>query len=170
MVRRKDGLLRSDAKGKLYKCSMCGKERFYQPARAKRDVGYLCRECWRKYDRNAGERNPAWKGEMAQSGAAHSRSQRTYPKIQNCVTCGEPAIRHHKDVNPLNNEPSNIQWLCNKCHIRLHLGKGKEMECVGCGKKQWVGPSRLPSDGNYVCRSCWQRGLGIHKNQFTRRR
>ena len=27
---------------------------------------------------------------------------------------------HHKDHNPLNNNPSNLQWLCEKAHKEIH--------------------------------------------------
>jgi hypothetical protein len=36
-----------------------------------------------------------------------------------CERCGEkPAVEfHHKDSNPLNNDPKNIQQLCRRCHM-----------------------------------------------------
>jgi len=39
-----------------------------------------------------------------------------------CEICGstENLELHHKDRNPKNNDPSNIQLLCRKCHRRIH--------------------------------------------------
>jgi hypothetical protein len=37
-----------------------------------------------------------------------------------CEVCGEPGKdRHHKDANPLNNDPSNVLKVCRKCHMEL---------------------------------------------------
>lgn len=38
-----------------------------------------------------------------------------------CECCGAPATEvHHKDLNFLNNTPSNLQVLCKKCHADAH--------------------------------------------------
>lgn len=40
---------------------------------------------------------------------------------------------HHKDGNPLNNNPENLMWLCRSCHALAHSKKGK---CTICGRPQ----------------------------------
>ena len=39
-----------------------------------------------------------------------------------CEICGsvERLEVHHNDLNWLNNTPSNLQLLCNKCHTKVH--------------------------------------------------
>jgi len=43
-----------------------------------------------------------------------------------CSLCGESRKRtiiHHKDKNRKNNDISNLQAVCNKCHSKIHRGK-----------------------------------------------
>ncbi len=63
----------------------------------------------------------------------HQRASRLYERPDACQRCGEPAREtrsnavihiHHKDRNPLNNEPTNIEFLCPPCH-RLEHGQQK---------------------------------------------
>lgn len=50
----------------------------------------------------------------------HSRAQRLFP-MTDCEKCGGPGkVRHHKDGNQLNNDPTNIARLCHRCHMDEH--------------------------------------------------
>ena len=51
-------------------------------------------------------------------------------KISNkkCSMCGESKKRiliHHKDKNRRNNDESNLQAVCDKCHSKIHFPDGK---------------------------------------------
>ena len=65
-----------------------------------------------------GERNPRWGGDTIDPKNGRSRARRMYPQ-QSCRICGKPGERHHKDDDPLNNEPSNIDWLCKRHHMEV---------------------------------------------------
>ena len=54
--------------------------------------------------------------------AGRWQAQHLYPTKQ-CERCGverDELHRHHKDQNPLNNAPENIQVLCRACHNAVH--------------------------------------------------
>ena len=65
-----------------------------------------------------------------------------------CSQCGSGSrlAVHHKDENPLNNAPSNLETLCATCHMQKHWQKWKETTrpvrpCKCCGKparKAWM--------------------------------
>ena len=45
-------------------------------------------------------------------------------KTKKCEICGESQKRilvHHKDKNRKNNEINNLQAVCDKCHVHIHL-------------------------------------------------
>jgi len=65
-----------------------------------------------------GRLNPMWVGENIKPESARCRARRTY-RIKFCRICGGKAEIHHKDGNPLNNEPDNIDFLCRKHHMEL---------------------------------------------------
>lgn len=71
---------------------------------------------------------------------------------QNCQECGTTGKLqvHHIDMNPANNEPSNIMTLCAACHTSWHWKQGNHREliclkpspCGVCGKvypRLWLG-------------------------------
>ena len=65
-----------------------------------------------------GERNGQWTGDAASWNAGHLRALRLYPDPGPCAKCGrKPAERHHKDGTHANNDPSNIEFLCRRCHM-----------------------------------------------------
>lgn len=73
-----------------------------------------------------GEQHPSWKGDAATRHEGRHRAQALYP-LQPCQVCGAEPVnrnvhRHHKDGNPLNNEPGNIAFLCVKHHAEAHNG------------------------------------------------
>ena len=75
-------------------------------------------------ERMTGERNHRWLGDQASSGAGHLRAWKGYEAVA-CSRCGSTkrVQRHHKDRNPVNNEPDNIAILCEMCHKAEHFGQ-----------------------------------------------
>jgi hypothetical protein len=66
-----------------------------------------------------GDGHHAWKGDEALNRAAHNRAEARFKDLLPCEDCGsEDSERHHEDGNPWNNEPSNIKFLCRKCHMK----------------------------------------------------
>ena len=63
-----------------------------------------------------GRLNSRWGGDNIDPNNGRCRALRMYPP-QPCHICGKVAERHHKDGDTLNNEPSNIEWLCRKHHM-----------------------------------------------------
>lgn len=94
--------------------------------------------------RPSGDKHRLWRGDLASQHAKRTRAQRLY-RLGKCQRCGKPATeRHHKDDNPGNNEASNVERLCRRCHMvadgRLErlIAKAKEPRkqppkpCVSC--------------------------------------
>ena len=62
-----------------------------------------------------------------------------------CEICGNTKMlcAHHIDGNWTNNNPSNIQTLCNSCHTTLHHQQGdlgqkqSKPPCLVCGKPSY---------------------------------
>jgi hypothetical protein len=50
--------------------------------------------------------------------AGHCRARAMFPPAP-CVVCGRPGQRHHRDNNPLNNDPSNVVMLCGLHHMTV---------------------------------------------------
>jgi 5-methylcytosine-specific restriction endonuclease McrA len=68
-----------------------------------------------------GPDHPNWKGDAITVKSGRCRALRVLPVIGECARCGEPAIhRHHIDGNTRNNDPSNIEPLCARCHLKAH--------------------------------------------------
>lgn len=65
---------------------------------------------------NVRETNGNWKGDLATVAAGYLRARTMYPS-KPCSTCGKKAEIHHRDGNTLNNEPTNIDFLCRRCHM-----------------------------------------------------
>lgn len=75
----------------------------------------------------SGANNPQYKGDKAQPHTGRARAKKSHPIMpDHCQKCGchksetKRMERHHIDENPLNNEGSNILWLCAKCHKSMH--------------------------------------------------
>lgn len=75
----------------------------------------------------------------------HKRARRIAGAPQPCGECGfNVATVHHKDRNPANNDPSNLIWLCHKCHMQEHAQAGhlsrnprQLFACAYCGSDVW---------------------------------
>ena len=49
--------------------------------------------------------------------AGREFARRWFPLPEKCDECDSPPLdRHHRDGNPQNNDPSNIAFLCRRCH------------------------------------------------------
>lgn len=113
----------------------------------------------------SGEANPNWNPDSTSVVTHRRRARIMYPIASGelCERCKQqPAVEHHHvDNNPLNNEPSNVQKLCRKCHREVDgrtarmLAAGKlawrniETTCVNCGAE--CGGLRKDR-----CKSCYE--------------
>lgn len=69
-----------------------------------------------------GEAHPRWRGDAVNDKTSRQRAQRRFGTTGRCEVCraAYALIRHHRDHNPLNNDPSNIAILCHYCHMVEH--------------------------------------------------
>ena len=81
-----------------------------------------------------GANSPNWKGDgLASDKAGRQRARKLYPiaEDQECDRCtAEATERHHIDGNPLNNERSNIEYLCTPCHGRTRAARVRRAEAT----------------------------------------
>lgn len=129
----------------------------------------------RGVSRKIGAEHSGWKGDAAKMSAGHARARRLYPyPLGPCGRCGGPgARRFHRDGNPLNNEPSNIEVLCRRCLNWKGDAAGKDAghcrarklyplgPCEHCGKpatdrhhKDGNTRNNEPSNVEVLCRRC----------------
>jgi hypothetical protein len=72
----------------------------------------------------------------------NGRRQGKKQRKEACEECGTiegMIIAHHRDENPLNNEPSNVVTLCQSCHMKGHWREWKKTtrrpkQCKYCDK------------------------------------
>ena len=131
---------------------------------AQRVLGMLQSEMANKKNHLCGPAHPMWKGEAAGNDAKHKRAIRRF-KLATCERCRKaPATdRHHKDGHAGNNDPSNIDRLCRRCHMDVdgRLSAFREMAaspaahpvvppkpCLICGRS-----SKPTRKGR--CRACY---------------
>jgi hypothetical protein len=75
----------------------------------------------RTFDPVSSEAHYAWKGRQVKPASGRQRARYRYKKLGKCEVCQKsPAIeRHHKDADTTNNDRSNIQFVCRRCHMAL---------------------------------------------------
>lgn len=80
-----------------------------------------------------GDKNPRWKGDAVgdRGKVGRLRALRWFKPESVCESCGKSARtdRHHKDKDPMNNHPSNIQRLCRHCHMAADGRLEKFLAC-----------------------------------------
>lgn len=65
-----------------------------------------------------GPRHYRWAGASATGHAGRRRAQKLFPVIGKCAKCPSKAKdRHHIDGDTSNNDPSNIEFVCRRCHM-----------------------------------------------------
>ena len=94
-------------------------------------------------------------GEIKNLTPNNSRRQSAKKAGAKCEECqsSQKLHVHHRDENPLNNDPSNLQTLCASCHRRWHMTHGGESSnragsCPICG---------MPSRKLGMCQKHYQR-------------
>jgi hypothetical protein len=110
-------------------CELCGSSLTYYRRPSAPARRFCSRACaikitiaTRKSPARWGQEHHAWKGDDATQRAGRSRAERAFKNIGPCSDCGAAkSERHHKDENTLNNDPSNIEILCRRCHARRHI-------------------------------------------------
>lgn len=116
-------------------CIICAERPVHSRERCTRCVQYLSRtgrEWTHKPPAPKAEQRPGWKGEAATDNTKRNRAQRRYP-LTDCERCSRPGeVRHHRDEDPGNNEATNIEILCRRCHQRHHMGLPPR-PCQHCG-------------------------------------
>ncbi len=65
---------------------------------------------------------------------AHTRARQVCQRVS-CNRCGETEFLqvHHRDRNPFNNAPSNLEVLCIPCHREEHAKPTPQSTCAVCG-------------------------------------
>lgn len=107
---------------------------------------------WAKYCQDHRYGRGAVLKEQVLENAAYKRTKRRYPTLGPCERCGaEGENRHHRDRNPANTEPDNIEILCVRCHRKEHPPRFTVGPCVDCGKETRTRLSVVR------CRKCNQR-------------
>jgi Homing endonuclease associated repeat len=107
--------------GRHRPCDICGKPyRFGGGPKSSKTCGRACSGELRSRSLTAGD--------SASLQAARGRAARVAPMRQ-CDRCGAPPgkrahDRHHRDRNPYNNDPSNVEVLCRGCHVEEHRAAG----------------------------------------------
>lgn len=114
------------------KCAYCGKimrvedyldKKGYKNYTAFAKKKYCDRMCMRKAFLNIGKDKGSgnW---SSTHGTARGINDLILHKTE-CEICGKQGNLdvHHKDENPNNNEPDNLQVLCRSCHMKIHRPK-----------------------------------------------
>ena len=94
------------------------------------------------------ENNRNWKRDATNPSTGRNRARARYKQKEPCVVCNSlDAERHHRDGNTLNNEPSNVPFLCRRCHMiehgRIKIPRGSE-KLMAFVLKTWAYNQRLP--------------------------
>ena len=70
-------------------------------------------------------------------------------------------VVHHKDGNPRNNDPDNLELMTPSQHSKLHMPKGKKLTrpkttvCKGCKVEFLTGGANVKTR-TYCSRECYQ--------------
>ena len=119
-------------------CPVCSKE-YKTSVRAQK---YCSDKCCKKATKRKQKQQKEYSAikEVARlSARAHSLAVETMNQLEKLVLvkkecscgCTEGLQVHHKDLNWLNNTPSNLVWLCPKCHSEEHSKILKDLKDKG---------------------------------------
>ena len=93
----------------------------------------------------------AYEGVIKVVGEKNSRKQSAKKNTGVCNRCGRlkgntRLYVHHKDRNPINNDPDNLETLCGSCHKKEHTPESRP--CLYCDR---------PARHKGMCGLHWQR-------------
>jgi len=132
----------------LCRCD-CGAEKIIIGTKLRNKITQSC-GCFRRdiLKAQTGEKNRAWKPDTTNPQTGRGRARARYKQKEPCVVCNSPdAERHHRDGNALNNEPSNVPFLCRRCHMiedgRIKIPGGSE-KLMALVLRTWAYNQRLP--------------------------
>jgi hypothetical protein len=117
--------------GKNVNCHICGKQIYRSLARQKKSISgmYFCSKSCQTRWRNGyfiGEKHSNWTNGIS----AYRRVLERSGGIPACSLCKLTDKRvlsvHHIDHNRLNNDKSNLVWVCFNCHFLVHHDKDVE--------------------------------------------
>lgn len=104
--------------------------------------------------------------------AGRKRAQRAIPEMTKCNRCPETSDlqRHHVDRNPMNNDPGNLEVLCQACHAAEHAtdgswGKGnvQSVACKVCGSSFQPKRTRRATLCGAECKKEWGRICALRR-------
>ena len=129
----------------MKECTFCGKSLIGMKDATRRR--YCSKECYRLYKLSM---------PLINRSTAHYRAREKKGSL--CEICSSTANLqvHHKDLNPLNDLPQNLQTLCSKCHHKIHSKKRLSV-CAVCGKKFKAASHR---NRNKICSALCARKWG----------
>jgi len=105
-------------------CLYCGKSLNGLTDQKRRK--YCDIECYSKYRLSA---------QCTNQSTGHYRARKIAHALT-CERCGKSAKHvHHKDREPTNNKPENLESLCTKCHALEHKRKVALSTCAVCGMR-----------------------------------
>jgi hypothetical protein len=149
-------------------CDVCGAPFTPQPYNVRQGGGRFCsRTClyvWQRESGPKGEAHHAWKGHAATPKRGRVRAESLFDITgQTCATCRTTPARerHHLDGDPLNNDPTNVVFLCARCHHHAHL----KTHCIR-GHPLEGANARVQRGGERACRACDAE----RKREYRRRR
>jgi len=158
----------------LCRCD-CGRVDRVAQIALRRGQSRACMSCSKRrpQPRLRGEHNYAWKGDAARHESKRGRAA-NYPRSGLCERCGNPGQdRHHRDGDPGNNDPRNVEFLCRRCHMaadgrlaalaRYPRKKTHPRPCLICGslrdKRRWHGRC-------HACNEYWRRHPGVERSVY----
>lgn len=94
-------------------CSVCGNPRWVVTKWGKPSTD-VCLKCY--HDKPEVKYN--WRGDKAHENSGRMRALR-HIRCQPCRICGNKGEHHHIDGNTLNNELTNIDYLCRRHHMEI---------------------------------------------------
>lgn len=121
---------------KYKKTCLCCKHEYRSNARGQRFCSEACRVRYNKRLKDNHRFYSETKELMRIKARSHalavevkaylSHSTDTEPTCEHCGATGVELEVHHRDLNFLNNTPSNLVYLCKKCHSEEHSRVEKE--------------------------------------------